>query len=145
MKLIPRLICMGSIVLNSIRIPMLRCAGVKIGRRTYISRKAKIDLHRQGNVIIGSDTGITHGCIVLSHDAAARLLKKEFAKTTIIGNDCFLGVNAIILPGVRVGDHAIVAAGAVVTKDVEPGAIVAGNPAKVIGSRDESTFVVNRD
>lgn len=57
------------------------------------------------------------------------------SKTTNIGNDTWLGHGAIILPGVQVGDGAIVAAGSVVTKNVSPYAIVAGVPAKVIKYR----------
>lgn len=51
-----------------------------------------------------------------------------------IGADVFLGMNSIVLKGVRIGDGAIVGAGAVVTKDVLPHAIVAGNPARVVGT-----------
>ena len=53
----------------------------------------------------------------------------------IIGNDVWIGTRAIILRGVRVGNHSIIAAGAVVTKNVEDWSIVGGNPAKVIGAR----------
>jgi chloramphenicol O-acetyltransferase type B len=52
-----------------------------------------------------------------------------------IGNDVWIGARVIVLPGVQIGDQAIVGAGAVVTKDVEPLAIVAGNPARVIRLR----------
>lgn len=54
---------------------------------------------------------------------------------TIIGNDVLLMTNAIVLSGVKIGDGAIVGAGSVVTKDVPPYAIVAGNPARVIKYR----------
>jgi maltose O-acetyltransferase len=56
-------------------------------------------------------------------------------KPVFIGDDVWIGQRAIILPGVRVGDHAIVGAGAVVTKDVPKGAIVGGNPARVLRMR----------
>ena len=55
-------------------------------------------------------------------------------KPVVIEHDCWLGQNAVILKGVRVGHHSIVAANAVVTKDVEPCSIVAGVPARVIGT-----------
>jgi acetyltransferase-like isoleucine patch superfamily enzyme len=51
----------------------------------------------------------------------------------VIEDNCWLGVNAVILKGVRIGHHAIVGANAVVTKDVEPHSIVAGAPARVVG------------
>ena len=53
-------------------------------------------------------------------------------KPVHIGKDAWIGAGATILPGVTVGDNAVVAAGAVVTKDVAPNTIVGGNPAKVI-------------
>lgn len=56
---------------------------------------------------------------------------------TIIGNDVWIGANVIILPGVKIGNHTILGAGSVVTKDVPDFAIVGGNPAKVIKFRNE--------
>lgn len=59
----------------------------------------------------------------------------DYVKPSILGNDIWVGSNAIILQGVEIGDGAIIAAGAVVTKDVDPYTIVGGVPAKVIGKR----------
>jgi acetyltransferase-like isoleucine patch superfamily enzyme len=56
--------------------------------------------------------------------------------SVVIGDRVWVGTRAVILKGVTIGDGAIVAAGAVVTKDVPPGAIVAGMPAKVVGRAD---------
>lgn len=61
----------------------------------------------------------------------------EEEKPVVIGNDVWIGERVIILPGVRVGDGAILAAGSVVTKDVEPYSIVAGVPAKTIKVRKQ--------
>ena len=49
-----------------------------------------------------------------------------------IGNNVWIGMNAVILKGVTIGDHSVVAAGAIVTRDVPPRTVVAGNPAKVV-------------
>lgn len=56
-------------------------------------------------------------------------------KNVTIGNDVWIGANVIILPGVNIGDGAIIGAGSVVTKDVESYTVVAGNPAKIIRRR----------
>ena len=60
---------------------------------------------------------------------------KVFQKTTIIGNDVWIGHGAIILGGVKIGDGAIIGAGTVVSKDVEPYAIIIGNPMKCLRKR----------
>lgn len=60
---------------------------------------------------------------------------------TIIGNDVWFGANSIVLKGVSIGDGAVIGAGAVVTKDIPPYAIVAGNPAKLIRMRFDSSTV----
>jgi chloramphenicol O-acetyltransferase type B len=59
----------------------------------------------------------------------------EKAGDTIIGNDVWIGANAIIMPGVKIGDGAVIATASVVTKNVEPYSIVGGNPAKIIKKR----------
>lgn len=61
----------------------------------------------------------------------------------MVGNDVWIGYNATIMPGVRIGDGAIIASNAVVTKDVLPYSIVGGNPAKLIRYRfDEETIAM---
>lgn len=62
-------------------------------------------------------------------------------KPIVIGNDVWIGANAVILPGVNIGDGAVIAAGAVVTKDVEPYAIVGGVPAKLIRYRFSNDII----
>ena len=109
----------------------LRAYGIKIGKNTMISLGAKLDIHR-GDITIGDDCLITKGSVILSHDGSAKMVhpgSNGYGKI-VIGNHVFIGVNAIILPNVTIGDHAIVAAGAVVTKDVPPETLVAGNPAR---------------
>lgn len=69
--------------------------------------------------------------ILNSHEAGIAVAKRDI----VVGDDVWIGENAIVCSGVTIGQGAIVAAGAVVTKDVEPYAIVGGNPAKVIKFR----------
>ncbi|MCC6710507.1 MAG: hypothetical protein IT492_23345 [Gammaproteobacteria bacterium] len=67
------------------------------------------------------------------------VVKSHKTADIVIGNDVFIGAAAVVLPGVTIGDHAVVAAGAVVVRDVAPGAIVGGVPARSIGNRNESS------
>lgn len=69
-------------------------------------------------------------------DAATRKSWLEFAKPINIGNDVWIGGNAVICPGVNIGDGAVIAAGAVVTKNVPANVVVGGNPAKIIKQID---------
>ncbi len=66
-------------------------------------------------------------------DPAQRAAELEMGKPIMIGRNVWIGAAALILPGVTVGDDAIVGAGAVVTRDVDPGMTVAGNPARPLG------------
>ena len=88
---------------------------------------------------IGDNVTITSGVRLLTHDGSAWLFNDESGRRylyrkVIIGNNVFIGSNAIIMPGVQIEDNVIVAAGSVVTKSVPKGNIVGGNPAKIIGS-----------
>lgn len=86
-------------------------------------------------VEIGDDFVSAPGSMILAHDASTYLhTKKHRIEKTIIGNKVFLGAYAVILPGVTIGDGAIIGSGAIVTKDVEPYTVVAGNPARFISS-----------
>jgi virginiamycin A acetyltransferase len=71
----------------------------------------------------------------------SKYIKKHNAHSTIIGNDVWIGYRAIIMSGVEIGDGAIVGSGSIVTKDVEPYSIVAGNPAKLIRYRFDNNTI----
>jgi acetyltransferase-like isoleucine patch superfamily enzyme len=101
--------------------------GMDVDFNANISTKAFLDKTNPKGIHIGKATLVTGGAIILSHDYTRGL-----NADTRIGNNCFIGVNAIIMPGVTVYDNAIVGSGAVVTKDVPSNCIVAGNPAKVL-------------
>lgn len=99
-----------------------------IGDDTVISYKAYLDksINPKG-VHIGNGTWVLARACVLAHDAC-RSLKTD----TFIGEHCVIGISAIVMPGVKIGNQVVVAAGAVVTKDVPDNHIVAGNPARIV-------------
>lgn len=88
---------------------------------------------------IGDRVTITSGVKILTHDGSTWLMRDDkgrryLYRKVIIGNDVFIGVDSIIMPGVVIQDKVVIGAGSVVTKSVPSGVIVAGNPAKIIGS-----------
>jgi acetyltransferase-like isoleucine patch superfamily enzyme len=87
-----------------------------------------------GGVRIGTGTRISSNCAIssIAHSIPRLDPNEKILKPVSIGQRVWIGMGAIILPGVTVGDFAVVAAGAVVTKDVETCTIVAGVPARVI-------------
>jgi acetyltransferase-like isoleucine patch superfamily enzyme len=110
-----------------------RMRGISIGKDCFISLGAKLDTC-SGKIIIGDRCEITHGCIILAHDAIAKRIdrNRQGIGTVRLGNDVFLGVNSVVLQNVTIGDNSIIGAGSVVTQDVPPNVVVAGNPAKII-------------
>lgn len=105
-----------------------------------IGDHTRIGLHNTiiGPVIIGSHVNLAQGITItaLNHnfdDSEKRIDQQGIStKEVVLENDIWVGANAVILPGVTIGTHAVVAAGAIVTKDVPPHSLVAGVPAKVI-------------
>jgi acetyltransferase-like isoleucine patch superfamily enzyme len=112
---------------------------IRIARRVWLGPYAVI--YGQGGVEIGEQSLISMHCTILSsnhgvpplgkliRDAADKLLP------TKIGRDVWIGANAVVLGGVTIGDGAVVAAGAVVNRDVGAGAVVAGVPARIVRNR----------
>jgi len=109
--------------------------GVEIGEDTIVGDRSFLD--GRDKLKIGSHTNIASQVLIYNseHDIESEDFKAVTAPVEI-GNYVFIGPRAIILPGVRIGDGAVVAAGAVVTKDVPPFCIVGGIPAKEIGQRN---------
>ena len=105
-----------------------------------IGDHTRIGLHNTiiGPVTIGHHVNLAQGITVtaLNHnfdDPKKRIDEQGIStKPVVIEDDIWIGANAVILPGVTIGHHTVVAAGAVVTKDVPPHSLVAGVPAKII-------------
>lgn len=103
-----------------------------IGRRVFINSGCKIQ--DQGGVTIGDDVLIGHDVVIatLNHAFDPDRRGDLVPAPVTIADKVWIGAHATVLPGVTIGEGAIVAAGAVVTKDVAPGTVVGGVPAKFI-------------
>jgi len=127
--------------------------GVNIERGAYFGDGSRIDIGDDsglgvdsqiyGRVTIGRDVMMGPEVILITRnhrfdrfDAPMRLQGDADEQPIVIGDDVWIGTRAIILPGVEVGDGAIIAAGSVVTSSVPPRSIVGGNPARLIRYRD---------
>ncbi len=108
-------------------------------------------IHAQGGCHIGDYVGIGYGVTILSFNHNYRNAEtipfdnKFFLQPVIIRNHAWIGFHCRILPGIEIGEGAIVGMGSVVTKSVPPLAIVQGNPAEVVGRRSEEHFKKCRD
>jgi len=120
-------------ILCWIRVCYYRFMGVTIGQRCYISSGAHIDV-RRGRIAIGKDVQVSSGSYILGHTGQRPL--KEGQETRLEDN-VIVYVNAVVMPGVKIGKNSVVGAGAVVTRDVPPDVVVMGNPARVIEHRQE--------
>jgi acetyltransferase-like isoleucine patch superfamily enzyme len=117
-----------------------RKLGVKVGEECRIYTA---DFGSEPWLIsIGNHVTVTSGVKFITHDGSAWLMRDDrgrrfrYAPITV-GDEVFIGVNSILMPGVEVQNRCIVAAGSVVTKSVPSGSIVAGVPAHIIGSYEE--------
>ena len=105
-----------------------------------IGDHTRIGLHNTviGPVTIGSHVNLAQGITItaLNHNFKDNIQRIDdqgvSTSPVIIGDDIWIGANAVVLPGVSIGNHSVVAAGAVVTKNVPPHSLVAGVPAKII-------------
>lgn len=115
-----------------------------IGRGSVINGNSV--LHCAGGVTIGKYVHIGHGLSIYSSNHNYKSLESipydsvNILKPVVIGDCIWIGAQVCILPGVKIGDGAIVGMGAVVTRDVPTCAIVGGNPATVLGFRDLDLF-----
>jgi len=135
------------------RMMLEKCgAGVNIERGAIFSHKCELG-HRSGigvnariagRVVIGDDVMMGPDCAIYTRNHRfdrldVPMIEQGMAepRPVVIQSDVWIGGQVIILPGCTIGQGAVVGAGAVVTRDVPPCAIVAGNPARVIGDRRE--------
>jgi acetyltransferase-like isoleucine patch superfamily enzyme len=109
---------------------------IEIGDHCVVARNAYFD-GRVGKVTVGNNVSIAPDFYVLSlsHDKDSPVFDTVVGDV-VIGDNVWIGAKVMVLPKVTVGEGAVLGAGSVVTKDVEPFTVVAGNPAKPIGTRN---------
>jgi acetyltransferase-like isoleucine patch superfamily enzyme len=110
---------------------------VKIGKRCSFG--GDVVFHADDLIEVGDDCMFAYGVNIVTagHDYNVPLMRKKVIRKPVrIGSNVWIGVNALILPGVTIKDGAVVGAGAVVTKDVPENAIMIGSPARVIKYRN---------
>lgn len=107
---------------------------VVIGRGTFVNTGALVDVGRQGSVRIGERCNLGPQVALLGQthevEGDGRYRRRSEHRPVVVGDDVWLGARSTVLPGVTVGDGCIVAAGAVVSRDIGPGGVWAGVPAR---------------
>lgn len=111
---------------------------IRLGRRVFINSGCRFQ--DQGGITIGDDVLVGHNAVLatLNHGFAPDDRADLHPAPIVIGNKVWLGANVTVLPGVTIGENSIVAAGAVVTKDVPANTAVSGVPAKVLRRIEEA-------
>ena len=112
--------------------------GLRIGEKVDCFSWNGMDVQYPGLITIGNEVTIASGCRFLAHDASVGYLTKSTRVGVVeIGDHCFIGADTTILPNVRIGAWCVIGAGSVVTRDIPPHSVAAGNPARVICSIEE--------
>jgi acetyltransferase-like isoleucine patch superfamily enzyme len=126
-------------IMPGLRLWLYRRMGVRIGRNVFIGLDTYLDCQFPELITIEDDVTISFRVTVVVHDDARRLDRIEpgagdgTVAPVRLQRGCYLGAGCLILPGVTVGERAVVASGAVVNRDVEPATVVAGVPARATG------------
>ncbi len=117
--------------------------GVKLGKDVYFYGATPGMFGSEPWLItLGTNVHIVSGSKFITHDGGVLILRKDYpnlelTKPITVGNNVYFGMNSLILPGVKVGNNVIVAAGSIVSKDVENDSVVGGIPARKIKSTDD--------
>ena len=125
-------------LVQRLRFKILQLKGYRnISPKAIIERRVNLDRVYPESIYIGASSLVASSVTLLCHEHVYREPENSelpLHKPVRIGMRCFIGVSAIILPGVTIGDDCIIGAGSIVTKDIPSGSVAVGNPARVIRS-----------
>lgn len=107
---------------------------MKVGKKTSFALMVMPDIMFPEKITVGENSIVGYNTTLLAHEY---LIREYRLGEIIIGNEVMIGANTTILPGVEIGDGAIVSAGTLVHRDVPSGAFVGGNPMRVIYTKEE--------
>jgi acetyltransferase-like isoleucine patch superfamily enzyme len=123
-------------IIQTIRFKKYQLQGYSnIAKTVILESKLRLDKVYPQGIYIGENTLIASGTTILTHEHVKRDKinpRNPWVTNTYIGKKCFIGIEAIILPGIKIGDEVIVGAGTVVTKDIPSNSIVVGNPGRIL-------------
>lgn len=114
-------------VIETRRLYLVKIWGMDIHPDTLISLKVNLDRTYPKGIHVGEGTAISFDAVILTHDYI-----RGMHLNTNIGKYCQIGARSIVMPGITIGDHSVIGAGTIVTKDVPPRSLVVGNPGKII-------------
>lgn len=113
------------------RCRLLRWGGVNIGNGCFVGANVTFDTLCPELIFIGNNCCITSGTKIISHFFSP-YDRKMYLGEVHIGSNVFVGMNTLIVSSVNIGEYAVIGAGSVLTKNVPPSEIWAGNPARLI-------------
>lgn len=116
--------------------------GMKVGEHTSFALMVMLDVMYPEKIKVGRNTVIGYNTTLLAHEY---LIREYRLGDIVIGDEVMIGANSTVLPGVEIGDGAIVSAGTLVHKDVPAGAFVGGNPMRVIFTKEEMALRNEQD
>lgn len=120
-----------------------RSIGVRVGQEC---RLIGVNLETFGSepylIKLGDHVTITAGVRFVTHDGGVWVMRHEYPNIDVfgtieVGSNVFIGLNSILMPGIRIGDDCVIGAGSVVVKDIPSGRIAAGVPARPLRTLDE--------
>ena len=119
-------------------IEVLVARGLQLGERVTITRGVVLDPAHCHLISIGDDVVFGPEVLVLAHDASTKV-HLDYARIARVRIEAraFIGARSVVLPGVTIGEDAIVGAGSIVSRDVPAGAVAVGNPARPVGVTEE--------